>query len=110
VRLVPRGQRLGDLGQPFVELRAAGRALSAGMEPTTPDVHCAITSLGLLMMNSGEPMTGNFRRLQNGGGNLDMGGFRQDEAPHRDTNNAILEVKKLLGRPSSAESSTGASS
>jgi hypothetical protein len=29
------------------------------MEPTTPAVHCAITSLGLLMMNSGEPMTGN---------------------------------------------------
>jgi hypothetical protein len=32
----------------------AGRALSAGIDPTTPAVHWAITSLGLLMMNSGE--------------------------------------------------------
>ena len=51
---------------------SAGRALSAGMEPTTPDVHWAITSLGLLMMNNGEPMTGNFTRCRTGG-NLDMG-------------------------------------
>jgi hypothetical protein len=46
---------------------AAGRALSAGMEPTTPALHCSITSLGLLMMNSGEPMTGNGRRFKGGG-------------------------------------------
>ena len=36
----------------------AGRALSAGMEPTTPAMHCAITSLGVLKMNIGEPMMG----------------------------------------------------
>jgi hypothetical protein len=45
----------------------AGRALSAGMEPTTPALHWAITSLGLLMMNSGEPITGNGRFCSTGG-------------------------------------------
>src|SRR5256885_15923073 len=40
---------------------SAGRALSAGMEPTMPAWHWAITSLGLLMMNSGEPITGRGR-------------------------------------------------
>jgi hypothetical protein len=28
------------------------------MAPTTPAMHWAMMSLGLLMMNSGEPMTG----------------------------------------------------
>ena len=37
---------------------SAGRAFSAGIEPTTPALHCAITSFGLLMMNSGAPMIG----------------------------------------------------
>ena len=37
---------------------SAGRAFNAGIEPTTPAIHCAMTSLGLLMMNSGEPMMG----------------------------------------------------
>ena len=37
------------------------------MEPITPLVHCAITSLGLLMMNSGAPMTGNFCFCRTGG-------------------------------------------
>jgi hypothetical protein len=45
----------------------AGRALSAGIEPTTPALHWAITSLGLLMMKSGEPMTGNARFFRTGG-------------------------------------------
>jgi hypothetical protein len=36
----------------------AGRALSAGIDPTTPALHCSITSFGLLMMNIGEQMTG----------------------------------------------------
>jgi hypothetical protein len=31
------------------------------MEPTTPAIHWAMTSLGLLMMNSGEPMMGKGR-------------------------------------------------
>jgi len=50
---------------------AAGRAFKAGIEPTTPALHCSITSLGLLMMNKGDAMTGNgsFART---GGNLDM--------------------------------------
>jgi hypothetical protein len=30
-------------------------------------LHCSITSLGLLMMNSGEPMTGKRQVLQTGG-------------------------------------------
>jgi hypothetical protein len=45
----------------------AGRAFSDGMEPTTPALHCAITSLGLLMMNSGEPMMGSGRFCSTGG-------------------------------------------
>ena len=40
---------------------SAGRALRAGMEPTTPAMHWAITNLGLLMMNKGEAMTGKGR-------------------------------------------------
>ena len=43
----------------------AGRAFSAGNEPTMPALHCAITSFGLLTMNSGAPMTGS-GRLQDG--------------------------------------------
>jgi hypothetical protein len=46
---------------------AAGRALSAGMEPTTPALHWAMTSWGLLMMNSGEPITGNWMFFSTGG-------------------------------------------
>ena len=51
---------------------AAGRALSAGIEPTTPALHWATTSLGLLMMKSGAPMIGSGRRFR-GAGSLDMG-------------------------------------
>ena len=40
----------------------AGRALSAGIEPTTPALHCSITSFGLLTMNIGEQMTGSGMR------------------------------------------------
>ena len=50
---------------------SAGRALSAGIEPTTPALHCAITSLGLLMMNNGDAMTGNLS-VSNAAGSLDM--------------------------------------
>ena len=35
-----------------------GRALSAGKEPTIPALHCAMTSAGCEMMNSGAPTTG----------------------------------------------------
>jgi hypothetical protein len=48
--------------------------LSAGMEPTTPAMHWAITILGLLMMKSGDPMMGS-GRLFKGAGNLDMVSF-----------------------------------
>jgi len=41
--------------------------LSAGMAPTTPLVHCASTSLGVLMMNSGEPITGNGKAFKGSG-------------------------------------------
>ena len=44
----------------------AGRAFSAGIEPTTPALHCAMTSFGLLMMNSGAPMIGSGRCGQDG--------------------------------------------
>ena len=37
---------------------ASGRALSAGNEPTTPALHCASTSAGCEMMNSGAATTG----------------------------------------------------
>ena len=42
------------------------------MEPTTPEMHWAITIFGLLMMNKGEPMMGR-GRLFSGAGSLDMG-------------------------------------
>ena len=41
----------------------AGRALSAGIDPTNPALHCSITSFGLLMMNIGEQITGSESRL-----------------------------------------------
>src|SRR5258708_1498708 len=37
---------------------SAGRAFSAGNDPTTPALHCAITRSGTEMMNSGAPITG----------------------------------------------------
>jgi hypothetical protein len=37
------------------------------MLPTTPAMHCAMTSLGLLMMNSGEPMMGKGTRWRTAG-------------------------------------------
>src|SRR5215813_5681505 len=43
----------------------AGRAFSAGNEPTTPALHWAITRSGTEMMNSGEPITGIDRRPLN---------------------------------------------
>src|SRR5262245_11605000 len=46
----------------------AGRALSAGNEPTTPALHWAITRSGTEMMNSGEPITGIDRRPLNRAG------------------------------------------
>ena len=45
----------------------AGRAFSAGIEPTMPALHCSMTSLGLLTMNSGEPMTGMRKRSKSAG-------------------------------------------
>jgi hypothetical protein len=36
----------------------AGLAFNAGMDPTTPAMHCAMTNFGLPMMNNGEPMMG----------------------------------------------------
>ena len=40
---------------------SAGRALSAGNDPTMPAWHCAMTSSGPLAMNIGAPMTGRDR-------------------------------------------------
>ena len=47
---------------------AAGRALSAGNEPTMPALHWAMTSSGLEMMNSGAPMIGSGRLAGRGQG------------------------------------------
>jgi hypothetical protein len=41
--------------------------LSAGIDPTTPALHCAISNLGLLMMNSGDAITGNLSDCNTGG-------------------------------------------
>jgi hypothetical protein len=49
------------------------------MLPTTPAQHCAITSLGLLMMNSGAPMIGSGSRAS-APGSLDI---RTTPAPSR---------------------------
>src|ERR1700759_4741172 len=47
---------------------AAGRAFSAGNDPTIPALHWAITRSGLEMMNSGLPITGRRRRSRRTGG------------------------------------------
>ena len=47
---------------------SAGRAFSAGNEPTTPTRHCAMTSSGPETMNIGEPMTGQVERVGKGSG------------------------------------------
>ena len=49
---------------------SAGRAFSAGIEPTTPAVHWAMTSLGLLMMKSGAPMIGSGRLRRTAGNGI----------------------------------------
>ena len=47
-------------------------SIEAGMmEPTTPALHWAMTSLGVLTMNMGEAMTGK-RTFCNTGGNMDF--------------------------------------
>jgi len=46
----------------------------AGIAPTMPALHCSITSFGLLMMNSGEPITGSGRFCRTGGS--DKAGLR----------------------------------
>src|SRR3569832_1566364 len=38
--------------------KPAGRAFSAGKDPTMPALHCAATRAGPLAMNSGAPMPG----------------------------------------------------
>ena len=55
-----------------VILTGAGRAFSAGNDPTTPALHCAITRSGTEMMNSGAPIAGMDRRPLNKAG-IDMG-------------------------------------
>src|SRR3954471_3496887 len=50
-----------------------GRALSAGKEPTTPEMHCAMTRSGLEMMNSGAPFTGRPRGFRMSGFDIGFG-------------------------------------
>ena len=61
----------------------AGRALSAGIEPTMPALHCAITSLGLLMMNSGAPITGKRKRCSAAGNGLRAAAIKTPPMPYR---------------------------
>jgi hypothetical protein len=49
---------------------AAGRALSAGIEPTMPALHISMTSGGWLMMKSGEPMIGSGTEARIGGSGM----------------------------------------
>src|SRR5689334_14851447 len=62
---------------------SAGRALSAGIEPTTPDVHCATTSFGLLTMKSGAPMTGSGTRRRTAGSGMAMTASERFERERR---------------------------
>jgi hypothetical protein len=50
-----------------VSSSSAGRAFSAGKEPTMPALHCAATSFGPLAMNIGDAMTGRVRFCSTGG-------------------------------------------
>src|SRR5215475_11242482 len=61
----------------------AGRAFSAGNEPTTPALHWAITRSGTEMMNSGEPITGIDRRPLNKAGMDICGGSPQANSDWR---------------------------
>jgi hypothetical protein len=45
--------------------------LSAGIDPTTPALHCSMTNFGLLIMNKGEAMTGK-GKLAKAAGSFDM--------------------------------------
>ena len=74
---------------------AAGRALSAGIEPTMPALHCAMTSLGLLMMNSGAPMIGSGRLCRTGGSG--MTGFRCASATPCDQKASSASAGDALG-------------
>ena len=62
---VVRGQR-SVISASHSSSSSAGRALSAGIEPTMPALHCAITRRGVLMMNSGAAMTGSRSFLNEG--------------------------------------------
>src|SRR6476620_8191773 len=51
---------------------SAGRAFSAGIEPTMPAVHWAMTSLGLLTMKSGAPKIGRGRLRRTAGSGIEF--------------------------------------
>src|SRR5690242_9246377 len=75
----------------------AGRAFSAGNEPTTPALHCAITRSGTEMMNSGEPITGIDRRPLNRAG-MDIGEailLGGELQAGRHTNKAIFPLSSI---------------
>ena len=57
---------------------AAGRALSAGMEPTMPALHCSITSFGVADDEQGRADDGQ-RGLCNTGGKGGHGGLQIDK-------------------------------
>src|SRR2546425_9141301 len=53
------------------------------MAPMTPALHCSITSLGLLMMNSGEPMMGSGRFARTAGRGTGTSSCRGGFSPPR---------------------------
>ena len=77
---------------------SGGRAFSDGNEPTTPALHCAITSSGTEMMKSGEPITGIDRRPLNKAG-MDIGEtilwWRSKSKAGSHTNKAIFPLSSI---------------
>ena len=65
------------------------------MEPTTPALHCAITSAGLLTMNRGDPITGNLIFCSTGGKGARFGLY----VHHTDTEREFAyDRKSSVGR------------
>ena len=81
---------------------SAGRALSAGIEPTTPAVHWAMTSFGLLMMKSGAPMIGSGSDRRTGG--RGMQAFGRGAARRLAAQNASSGSAVTLSAPSTMAS------
>jgi len=54
---IVRGDSLRDFAKPIIQ-QARWPGINAGMAPTMPAQHCAITSFGVLTIKSGDAITG----------------------------------------------------